>query len=111
MKYLIAFFIAFFSLNAFAGNDYCDSRPASIRQGCYQQIIDGHYKTIARWTNEINASSKVSEAEKKEIREHYGAWLDRIEKQCRTQMCEHDSTKDLGMSLRLRMYKLGLAKP
>lgn len=111
MKTIIAIVFAFFSLNAFAGNDYCDSRPGQTRQSCYQLAIDGHYKTIARWTKETMGSSKVSAAEKEEFKNKYAPWLERIGRECKTMNCEYDSTRTLAMDMRMRMYKLGLAKP
>jgi hypothetical protein len=110
MKYVIAIIIAFFSLSASAGNDYCDSRPGQTRTSCYQLAIDGLYRSVTKFTGEVKASKVIDDNKKKEMLDFYGGWMDKIGRQCRTQVCEYDSVKSLGMDLRVQMYKLKIVK-
>jgi len=108
MKYLIAIIIAFFSLSASAGNDYCDSRPGNTRNTCYQQAVNGNMRVINKYLRAIYASPKVSQEKKDDIEKRYTNWVDRINSQCRTNACMYNSLKDAAIKLRMEMGQLGV---
>jgi len=109
MKYLLAAVIGMtgISLQAHAGNSYCDSRqPNREVIACYKSGIEVHASQIKKNYQILMQSPKLSPQEKDALRKDQEAWINKVGQHCGSDVrCVHDAAKERNAYLYLRVHK------
>ena len=94
MKSLFLILSFFFSVNAFAGNSYCDSRPQQrSKVMCYEQAITMQNNLVQ--TNYNALSSKMPSKQFNALVEEGRHWSAEVNNRCTTSLvCVHDSLRN-----------------
>lgn len=93
-KILLGLAICFaVSLDAFAGNGYCDSRPSNReRQNCYESGVEAHVSQIKQSLQYLMRSPKLTQQQKQQLQQEQSAWFDKVGRYCNDNVvCLHDA--------------------